>query len=132
MAANRALAVQRGISDESVDMIDTIHDQIDYIIDNTMAVHDLPIRLAFVRNLEFTLQDLWEFDRDSRYHTHCQRLINKHRAVSYDGAKYRCTQTGTIGILNADDVEVGGIIGIGKGFIDFGGVVRLVGLEHVK
>lgn len=132
MAANRALVKERGISDESVDMIDTIHEQIEYIIDNTLAVHDLPSRLAFVRDLEFTLQDLWKFNRDSRYHTWCYRLINRHRAVTYNGVKYRCKQTGEIRALDLGyDGNVEGIFRIGKGFIDFGGVVRLVGLERV-
>jgi hypothetical protein len=131
MAANRQLAEERGISDDNIRLIDLLHEHMQLIIDQTMAVHDLPIRLSYMRDLEFQLQDLWKFDRDSRYHTWCNRLINRHRAVTYHGKKYRCTKTGVIDTLDADDVEVGGIIGIGQGFIDFGYVVRLVGLEYV-
>jgi hypothetical protein len=131
MAANRQLASQRGISDDDVRLIDLLHEHMEVIIDNTLAVHDLPMRLAYLRELEFQLQDLWKFDRDSRYHTWCQRLINRHRGLSYAGAKFECTATGAIRVLEQDDVEVGGIIGIGKGFIDFGGVVRLVGVRSV-
>lgn len=131
MAVNRQLAEQRGIPDDDVRLIEFLHDHMELIIENTLAVHDLPTRLSYLRELEFQLQDLWKFDRDSRYHTWCQRLINRHRAMSYAGVKYECNKTGAIRTLEAEDVEKGGIIGIGNGFIDFGGVVRLVGVRSV-
>lgn len=130
MVANTELAKVRGISDEGVEAIDSIHEIIDCIIALADRNDDRETRLrAFdnVENLEYELQKLWGFDQNNVYHTWGQRLFKRYRELDYVDSVYRCNQSGERRTIKLQDVEKGGVVTVGEGFIDFGSVVRRVG-----
>lgn len=137
MAANLDLAKARGISDDDIVMINVLHEHLDMFIAETTKDHDREDRIAHVRSIEFQLQDLWKFTRDSDFHTWIQLLHNRFRELDYVGTTFRCTETGLQRVVGQVDLHLGSkgyLFIVGKGFIDFGGYhVRIVGpLERVK
>lgn len=127
MTANAELVKARGISDEAVAEINELHTIIDGIVDNYSRTDDFYSTVSTVRELEFRLQALWGFNQDSRYHTHVNRVTRKHKEVNYLGVEYRCLQSGVSHIISEEDMSSNRVIPIGRGFIDFGSVVRIVG-----
>lgn len=133
MAANRELAEQRGLSEESIAHIDFIHDKMDYLLDNAKHIEDRDAAIETFREAEYALQKLWGFSADSRYHTWAHMLHGAFREVDYLGAVYRCKDSGETRTINAQELHGSVLVSVGNGFIDFGGVVRFVGnLERVK
>lgn len=137
MAANPILVKSRGISDDDVVMINTLHAHLEMFIDETKAGDDYEARLAHVRSIEFQLQDLWGFTRDSAYHTWVNKLSDRFRELKYVGRTYRCKETGLERTVEYTDLKIasyGYLFVVGKGFIDFGGYnVRVCGdLEIVS
>jgi hypothetical protein len=132
MAANPQLVKEMGVSESNVLLINSIHEQLEYLIENADCSEDRYNTLALVRQAEFELQRLWGFSQDSMYHTWCTRLHNRFREVDYLGAVYRCNDSHETRTINRQELNSGVLVGVGKGFIDFGGVVRIVGnLERV-
>lgn len=127
MAANPELAKQRGLSEEAIAEIGELHTLIDDIVDAYGRTDDLYSTVATVRELEFRLQELWGFQKDSRYHTHVERIRRKDKEVHYLGNEYRCLKSGVSHTITEQDLSSHRVIPIGKGFIDFGSVVRIVG-----
>jgi hypothetical protein len=133
MTANATLVKERGISEGNVALINSIHDQLDYLIENADCSEDRSWTHTLVQKAEFTLQELWGFLQESRYHTWCARLQKRFREVDYLGAVYRCKETGLSRTVMRDDLQRPYLFGVGKGFIDFGDVVRTVGpIERVQ
>ena len=133
MAANMELAKQKGLSDEAVMKIDTLHDHLDCIIDNISLDHDEQEVADHVRKIEFELQALWGFNQDARYHTWVKRVYRRFRQLQYLGAVYRCNDSHQTRTIDNKELDGGVLVSVGNGFIDFGGVVRIVGnLERVK
>lgn len=133
MAVNIALAKERGLNDYTIKKIDVIHDYLEEFISEVTLDHDFHGCLNIVRSCEFQLQDLWGFDRDSRYHTWTTKLRNHVRELQFLGAVYLCKDLNETRTITRDELYGSVLVGVGKGFIDFGGVVRIVGnLERVK
>ncbi|MNC28970.1 hypothetical protein D3C75_772020 [compost metagenome] len=133
MAANIQLAKQRGLNDETIEEINQIHEHLEAIIDDLTLYQDLGELVNIVRQHEFDLQALWGFSQDRRYHTWVPRLLERHRELQYLGAVYRCKDSCESRTIGKQELHGGVLVGVGKGFIDFGGVVRIVGnLERIK
>jgi hypothetical protein len=133
MAANMELAKQRGLSDETIEKINHIHDYLERTIDQLTLDSDLYAFADAVGEYEFELQELWGFSKDSRYHTWTPRVYKRRRELQYLGAVYRCQETGKSRMVTEQDLTDGSLFGVGNGFIDFGGVVRVVGkLEMIN
>jgi hypothetical protein len=133
MAANRELAEARGLDEDAIRMIDYTHAQLEWLIDNLALDQDIDYIADVVRHNEFELQRLWGFTQDSRYHTWGRRLSKRVRELAYLGAVYRCKESGESLTIDKEALEGGALFGVGHGFIDFGGVVRIVGpLERIK
>lgn len=137
MSANLELAKQRGISDEHVRRINVIHQELEDCLnepDDYLREIDRGQMTNHFKQLEYTLQRIWGFSEDSMYHTWGTRLCKRFREVDYLGAVYRCNETGFERTVTTGDLVASShaLFGVGKGFIDFGGVVRIVGnLERI-
>ena len=118
-------------------MINVLHEHLEMFIAETTKDDRRKERIAHVRSIEFRLQDLWKFTRDSDFHTWVHKLYNRFREIDYVGSTFRCTETGLQRVVEQVDLQLGSkgyLFTVGKGFIDFGGYhVRIVGpLERVK
>lgn len=131
MAANPELVKQMGVSDENVRRINVIHDELDAClneIDEYLTEIDRVRLLKHISDLEFSLQRLWGFTEDRRYHTWRERMRKRLREVDYLGRTWRCTITDEERTVRSADLDSGKLFGVGKGFVDFGdGYTRVVG-----
>ncbi len=100
MSANLELAARRGISADAVEQIGYIHDELVLLID---AYHpsyaDYEDTLKLVRAADYKLQDLWKFERDSRYHTWVAKLSKRHFELIWVGRTFRCELTGLVATI---------------------------------
>ena len=133
MAANPELVKQMGVSDENVRRINVIHDELEAYLNETdeyLMEIDRSRLFKHISDLEFTLQRLWGFTEDRRYHTWRDRMRKRLREVDYLGRTWRCTITGTERTVTDHDINENrySLFGVGKGFVDFGdGYTRVVG-----
>lgn len=133
MAANRDLAKQRGLSEDTISHIDFIHDKLDFLLENAKYIEDQDEAVETFREAEYALQKLWGFSADSRYHTWTHMFLGAFREVDYLGAVYRCKDSGETRTIDSQALHGSHLVGVGNGFINFGSVVRIVGnLERVK
>jgi hypothetical protein len=133
MAANPELVKEMGVSADKALIIDSLHEQLDYIIDNADCSEDRSQTSTLVTDAEYKLQELWGFTRNSLYHTWGKRLQRRFREIDYLDAVYRCKETGARTVISSQALHSGLSVRVGLGFIDFGSVVRLVGpIERVK
>ena len=133
MAVNMELAKARGLSEETIKKIDIIHDYLEEFINEVTLDHNFENCVAIVRHWDYKLQELWGFNRDSQYHTWVKMLHNHVRELQYLGAVYRCKDSGESRTIGREELSGGVLVSVGNGFIDFGGVVRLIGkLERVS
>lgn len=133
MAANLELAKQRGLDEYTVGLIDSIHDNLEGIILNLTLDSQIGELHDYFTEQEFKLQRVWGFSEDRRYHTWIHRLYKRRRELQYLGAVYRCKESGESRTIDKEALDGGALFGVGRGFIDFGDVVRVVGpLERIK
>lgn len=134
MVANRRLAKERGLSQEEVDEIDALHEQIDSLIARRagLGVFNSSVYNA-IEEMEYRLQDLWEFPRDCGYHRYKHEYEFKTQWV---GRTFKDKVTGVEKTLELDEIYEGAFIAIGDSAIDLGrlnGYYRMLGaLEEVK
>lgn len=133
MAVNLELVKQLGIDEDTVGVIEAIHNDLEFRLYKMTLEEDMCELVDHFRKQEFRLQALWGFPQDHRYHTWVKRLHKRTRELAYVGAVYRCKVSGESRTIDKEALESGILFGVGHGFIDFGGVVRIVGnLERVK
>lgn len=138
MAANPDLIKQMGVSDENVRRINFIHNVLETLLnedEDYLKKVDRSDMFKHISDLEFSLQRLWGFSEDRRYHTWRERMRKRLREVDYLGKTWRCSITGEERTVTGEDLlNPGKLFGVGKGFVDFGdGYTRVVGpLEVVK
>jgi len=136
MAANLELAKQRGISDQNIKKINILHDELESCLnesDEYLRETDRERMFDWFTSIEYALQRAWGFVEDARYHTWIHRLHKRYRELDYLGAVYRCNVTGVTRTISDVALHGGQLVGVGNGFIDFGGVVRIVGnLERIN
>lgn len=134
MTANPTLVKERNIPEQDVQHINKIHESLELMLSTYTLERDLSSTLKLVKQAEFALQRLWQFPKDSRYHTWCERFKRKHLTLQWVGKKYRCNDTGTV-VTISEDINERDTIAIGKGVLDLGvagGYHRLIGnIEEV-
>lgn len=135
MSANRDLAKARNISQENIEAIDALHEMLEKLIDSYTL--EIPYEEArdLVRSVEFTLQKLWNFSIDERYHTWYKRLEYRYLELKYAGKTFKCTETGEIVTIDESVCYPRSFCVIGKSALDMGvpgGYSRIIGsLEEI-
>lgn len=131
MTANLELAKQRGISQENIEAINSLHQLLERLISSYTLEADYQEARDLVRSTEFTLQRLWGFSEDSLYHTWYKKLNQRHLELTWVGRTFRDMDSGTQRtIRDRHDVRERTIFYVGMGFIDLGvanGYHRIVG-----
>ncbi len=130
MTCNRQLAAQRNISQENIEAIDALHDLLEKLI--TSYTLEIPYEEArdLVRSVEFTLQKLWGFSIDERYHTWYKQLEYRYLEFKYAGKTFKCTETGEIVTIDKSVCYPRSFCVIGKSALDMGvpgGYRRIIG-----
>lgn len=94
MTANRALAAQRDISEETCKLIDELHEEVDKLIPLLIESESDEESARDILNLmDGTVQKLWGFEEDPRYFTYFKKYqFNKEWA----GRSFKCNTTGQI------------------------------------
>lgn len=132
MSVNLELAKEKNLSEDSIENINFIHNALSYLIDNAENIDNPDSAFELFTEAEYTLQRLWGFSEDHLYHTWTRRLHKRYREIEYLGAVYRCNDSHETRTIDSHDLQSGVLVNVGSGFIDFGGVVRIVGpLERV-
>lgn len=117
MAANRILAKHQGLPESDVSLIDCIHDVLkNFILHAVLNKYPEDYVLHTLKEHEFTLQDLWKFERDeSKHYYHKIYLFKK----QWYGRVFRCKDTGTTFTIPISVIERD-FFSIGEGYIDVG------------
>ena len=66
---NKKLVKERNISVENMNKIENIHSQLDLLLK-----HPTDNVVKEIQQLEYQLQELWKFPKDSDYHTHWYKI----------------------------------------------------------
>lgn len=117
MSANMELAKARNISESNIDHINAIHDALEKMIECYSLECDYDSVIEMFHFAEFTLQELWGFTRDARYHTWVNRLTQQHLNLMYGGRTFWCNDSKVKRTLTGP-FHQGQLIGVGEGFID--------------
>jgi hypothetical protein len=131
MAANRFLASERGLDEDTIDEIERIHDLIDKYTRNWVQEPFTQARKDEIHSLEYILQKLWGFPQDCDYHRYADGYEFKCQWV---GRTYRCTSTGKTFTIPYE-VQERDFFKVGEGFVDVGRLncySRFSGVEEVK
>ena len=136
MTCNRDLAKARNISQENIEAIDALHELLERLIASYTL--EIPYEEArdLVRSVEFTLQNLWDFPLDERYHTWYERLEYRYLELKYAGKTFKCTKTGLTKTIEECQCFPKSFIAIGDSAIDMGvqgAYSRIIGnLEEIS
>lgn len=120
MTANLELAKQRGISEENVEAINSLHELLERLISSYTLDVDYQETRNLVRSTNMTLSNLWGFTYDERFDQWTPRFEQRHMQLVWAGRTFRCEDTGTVRTIEAKDVGVCRLWGCGNGCIDFG------------
>lgn len=94
MTASRALAAQRGISEEDCLEIDELHEEIDgYIYLAITEDWEESLVQRVLENYEYRLQCAWKFTPDKKYHTYFKKYQFK---KEWCNRSFKCNSTGQI------------------------------------
>lgn len=116
MAANRALAVQQGVSEETCKQIDKIHIGLFGLMEIWASEPWTEQRSTIIEAIEYDLQKLWNFDQDPACHTWKHWYKFK---TQWAGRTFKCNitdETFTIPpqVMPRDFFEVGrGVVDVG-------------------
>lgn len=91
MTASRELAKLRGLSEETVDEIDTLHIQLEKLVSRATNGHFNTSVYNAIEQIENKLQVLWGFGIDPAFHT-WKRLYEFR--CQWIGRKFKCKNTG--------------------------------------
>lgn len=138
MAVNMVLANRLGISQENIEKINAIHEDIATLVDS-YEIESPEIYTSTrqqITRFEFMLQELWGFRQNASYHTHVQRLADKHLQLEWVGRVFQCVKTRKVKTIEKADVYECGTWCVGECMIDFGragAYSRIVGeIEEIK
>ena len=120
MSANMELAKQRGISQENIEAINSLHELLERLISCYTLEVDYQEARDLVRSANKTLSDLWGFTYDERFDQWTLRFEKRHMELVWADRTFRCEDTGTVRTIEAEDVGVCRLWGCGNGCIDFG------------
>lgn len=133
MACNLTLAALRGVSNEDIKQIDKTHRQLEKLLllaHSTNSEEFNNKNLEYIKQLEYTLQDLWGFGRNSDRHTWYNEYLFKCQWV---GRVFECESTGEQHTI-PNNIKEKAFIMIGEGYIDLGvlnGYYRRSGVKEV-
>lgn len=117
MTASRSLGALRGLSEETLKEIDRLHEKIDnFTVEAIKSDYNPDYVQGYLQELEYTLQELWKFDRVDKYHTYYKKYLFR---KSWYGRKFKCLDTGAEVVLGLDVYECQ-FIPVGEGAIDLG------------
>lgn len=117
MAANRTLAKLRGISEETCLKIDELHELSDrFMEDAVKGLYTSYFVFSTFEELEYALQDLWEFPPDSSFHTLYKEFKFK---LEWVGRGFICLDTGE-SFSVPSNVGPGDFFKVGNGYLDVG------------
>lgn len=122
---NMELARRKGLDQYEIDTIQAIHVRVDRLMETARLGNFNQKTYNWIEKLEFSLQALWGFDINERYHTH------KHHykwACRWIGSKWKCLDTGQELVISKD-IQYNNYIRIGEGAIDLGNIYyhRVIG-----
>ena len=90
MTACRRLAQRQGVDEATCLLIDRLHEEVEACMH--AAILDGDVWAAEVlSNYDYKLQELWNFPRDSKYHTLVKKYLFKKQ---WYGKIFKCTKTG--------------------------------------
>lgn len=133
MSCNLTLAALRGVSNEDIKQIDKTHLQLEKLLllaHTTNSEEFNNKNLEYIKQLEYTLQDLWGFGRNSDRYTWCNEYLFKCQWV---GRVFECESTGEQHTIT-HNIKEKEFITIGDGCIDLGvlnGYYRRSGVKEV-
>lgn len=131
MTANPELLIQRGISEESTQEINRIHNQLNAILEKRVRMGFIQELYDYIESQELKLQELWGFPQDKNYHTWKNRYKFK---CQWTGRVFKCIQT-EIEFEIPNSVNERDFYVIGRGFVDVGRLdsyCRFSGVEELK
>lgn len=117
---NMELAKQRGISQDNIEAINSLHELLEKLIQSYTLEVDYQEARDLVRSAEFQLQKLWSFPEDERYHSWVDMLADKHLELQWAGKTFECQSTGERRTLTKNDTHERNFIAIGACNIDMG------------
>jgi hypothetical protein len=116
MTANRWLAEERGLDEQTIDRIDFIHAMIDSLIKCNIGKEFSESVYNEIESLEYILQECWGFNKDCGHHTWKRIYKFKNEWV---GRTFRCCST-EVEFTIPFEVQERDFYSIGESFIDVG------------
>ncbi len=117
---NKELADLRSISKENREHIDTLHSMLQELIETYALDIDYQKASELCHDMEFCLQELWQFPKDKRYHNWINKLEQKWFDLTFSGRTFKCLDTGEERTIEDADAQTYWCVKVGNGFIDFG------------
>ena len=133
MSCNLALATLRGLDQTDIEQINEIHLELEKLLllaHTTNSEEFNNKNLEYIKQLEYTLQDLWGFGRNSDRHTWGNEYLFKCRWV---GRVFECNSTEEQ-LTITHNIKEKEFITIGDGWIDVGtldGYHRWSGVKEI-
>lgn len=115
MTINMQLAKEMGLSQETIEHINSIHDKLEDLLSKVSEGFNQN-RYETIEAYEYTLQELWGFPQDPSYHTWKKRYEFK---CQWANRTFRCKDT-SVEFTIPEGIEEGAFFIIGKGFLDVG------------
>ena len=88
MTASLKLGLERNIPESTLLVIDSIHDKLETLLDTYSLECDYYDTQYLFTLTEYTLQSLWGFEEDFRYHTWINRLHARHQRLLFPDDNY--------------------------------------------
>lgn len=136
MAHNKALADERGISQQNREYIDQLHLMLEELIETYTLDVDFDKAYELCHDIEYLLQDLWGFSRNKHFHSWAASLKQKWMNLTWTGRTFKCKDTGEVVVIPEEWVYEGSFIKVGDGALDLGRVNsyhRILGdIEEIK
>lgn len=127
MSINKALAEERGISQEDQDKIEELHNLLENLISSAVeeGYPDEEKIVKLVHDAEHHLKEIWGFDTDNSYHPWTKKYLSSVWLEKYlfrnrwAFRKFKCLDTG-IEFVIPPSVNFRDLFEIGNGFLDVG------------
>lgn len=116
MTINRKLAEECGLDEHEILEIEALHEKLDTLIAVWIKEPYSEDRAEEIHSIEDSLQALWGFPIDRRYHTWVRLYEFR---CQWAGKKYRCQETGEEFTI-PDNVKPCDFFSFGKCFVDVG------------
>jgi len=120
MSANLELAKQRGISQENIEAINSLHKLLEKLISSYTLEVDYQEARDLVRSANTTLSSLWGFTYDERFDQWTPRFERRWMELMWLGKTYECQDTGQRKTIQKEEVYGGNFLRIGNCYLDLG------------